>query len=521
MALYHKHRPQTFDSVIGQDHVVETIKQQILHDRIAHAYLFSGPRGVGKTTTARILAKAVNCPGKKGSAEPDNESECAKEINESRCIDVIEIDAASHTGVDNVRQNIIENAQFKPTNCKKKVFIIDEVHMLSTAAFNALLKTLEEPPEHVLFILATTELQKLPATIVSRCQRFAFKKVPNQIISKYLESVAKKEDITIDADVLLRIAKKSDGCVRDAVSLFDQLASIGKKKITLEDTELTLPSSPLDKQLSFLSFLLNKDSQKALQTIHEVTENGIYMERFLEELIELMRYMMIYFVDPSFVKAELDIDQGQYTEFKRLAGMTNTQACIELLDLFMKRKNQISSSPIPELPLEMLVVEYCADMPASNPVSDPVKIDAPASRAETTQKIAPYETPKAEKNYENPGGKKETPRSSEKVAKQTVVSAWPKIVSEVEKAYPSLGSLLKIVELQDVQGIDVLVSTEYSFHKEKLSENSCKAKIEDIIEKILGQRLMLQVHLNEAADAKRSNTDLQELASAFGGDLIN
>ncbi len=511
MALYHKHRPQTFDSVIGQDHVVLTIKQQILHDTIAHAYLFSGPRGVGKTTTARILAKAVNCPRKKGSAEPDNDSECALEINESRSIDVIEIDAASHTGVDNVRQNIIENAQFKPTKSPKKVFIIDEVHMLSTAAFNALLKTLEEPPEHVLFILATTELHKLPATIVSRCQRFAFKRVPNQIIADYLKTIAKKEDIEIDAEALLRIAKKSDGCVRDAVSLFDQIASIGKKKISAEDTALTLPNSPLDLQLSFLLAILNHDAKKGLESIHDIVESGVYIERFMEELIELARYLMIYFVNPAFVKSEMDTDETQYAIFKQLSEHCDIHSCVKLTDLLLKRKNQISSSPVPELPLEMLVIEWCDVLPAashlkSTPDSAP---EAPVAQ----EKITPES--KAEPRKEN------KPASSKKVDTQAVMSVWSKILGEVEKAYPSLSSLLKMVELQDVRGTEIFVSTQFAFHKEKLSEYSCKAKIEDIMEKILGERLQLQVYLNEAAEKKQAGGDLQELASAFGGEIIN
>ncbi len=173
MALYHKHRPQTFQDVIGQDHIVKTLSNQVTGDNVAHAYLFSGPRGVGKTTLARILAKAVNCPDRKEETdEPCNKCEFCKEISTSRSIDVIEIDAASHTGVDNVRENIIDNARFKPTKSKYKVFIIDEVHMLSTSAFNALLKTLEEPGSHVIFILATTELHKLPETIISRCLAF-------------------------------------------------------------------------------------------------------------------------------------------------------------------------------------------------------------------------------------------------------------------------------------------------------------------------------------------------------------
>ena len=215
MALYLKYRPQDFSSIIGQEHIVKTISNQIIHNKINHAYLFSGPRGVGKTTLARVIAKAVNCENRQDkNFDPCNQCSSCQEITHSRAIDVIEIDAASHTGVDNVKENIIDNVQFKPTKSKYKVFIIDEVHMLSTSAFNALLKTLEEPPEHIIFILATTELHKLPATIISRCQRFAFKKIPHETMNKHLENIAKAEKIKITKEVLERIINNSN------VSLF-------------------------------------------------------------------------------------------------------------------------------------------------------------------------------------------------------------------------------------------------------------------------------------------------------------
>src|SRR3990167_8442184 len=226
MALYHKYRPQKFADVIGQDHIVKTLSQQIVSNTLAHAYLFSGSRGLGKTTVSRLLAKAINCTSRvEGSAEPCEQCTMCIAITNSRSIDVIEIDAASNTGVDNVRENIIENVQFQPTQAKYKVFIIDEVHMLSTSSFNALLKTLEEPPSYVVFILATTELHKLPDTIMSRCQRFDFKRLSSGDLKKQLEKIAKLEGVSIEPEVIQKIIHKSDGCDRDAVSILDQLLS--------------------------------------------------------------------------------------------------------------------------------------------------------------------------------------------------------------------------------------------------------------------------------------------------------
>src|SRR3989338_10226564 len=206
MALYHKYRPQKFADVIGQDHIVKTLSQQIVSNTLAHAYLFSGSRGLGKTTVSRLLAKAINCTSRvEGSAEPCEQCTMCIAITNSRSIDVVEIDAASHTGVDNVRENIIENVRFAPAVLKKKIFIVDEVHMLSKGAFNALLKTLEEPPAYVLFILATTELHKVPETIVSRCERYDSTTIPAEQIIERLKMIAKAERVKVDVAVLGRL----------------------------------------------------------------------------------------------------------------------------------------------------------------------------------------------------------------------------------------------------------------------------------------------------------------------------
>ena len=225
--LYRKYRPQTFKEVVGQNHIKTTIQSELESGKIAHAYLFSGPRGLGKTTMARLFAKAVNCLNRKeGESEPCNVCDACKEVIEAKSLDVIEIDAASHTGVDNVRENIINNSRFTPTSRKYKVFIIDEVHMLSTAAFNALLKTLEEPPAHAIFILATTEIHKVPQTIISRCQHFDFRKVSENDIFKRLSLIVTQEGKSVDKSVLESIAYYAEGCIRDAESLLGQILSL-------------------------------------------------------------------------------------------------------------------------------------------------------------------------------------------------------------------------------------------------------------------------------------------------------
>lgn len=534
MALYHTHRPQNFDSVIGQKHIVETIQNQILQNKVAHAYLFSGPRGVGKTTTARILAKAVNVPLIKGTPEPDNNDPIAIEINEGRCIDVIEIDAASHTGVDNVRQNIIENAQFKPTKCAKKVFIIDEVHMLSTAAFNALLKTLEEPPEHVLFILATTELHKLPVTIVSRCQRFQFKKVPQDIMAEHLQTIAKAEKVEIDAEVLKRIANKSEGCVRDGISLLDQVLSSGSKKITAEDVAFVLPKTHTESQIAFLSALIKKDTAGSFDVLSQIAEQGIHIQLFAEDVLHLARAIMVSQVDASFIERELDLGQDQLTTFKACAEAIQPTELVRLIDLLLKRAAQIKSSPTPELPLEMLIIEWTG----SSITTKPLEKTAPAPVAAKTPEPTPppvqetkveepvmveeaiIEEPTPEPVVEAKPEPKPTPAPTGDVSFNDLKSKWNSIIQSIEKEYPSLGFIFKTITLTELTGNTILLNAQYSFHQEKLSETECAHNVETMIEKIMGVPLRIKVILTDATASAAQNNELTELTSAFGGEVV-
>ena len=253
--LYRKYRPQNFKEVVGQNHIKITLENEIKTGKTAHAYLFCGPRGVGKTTMARVIVKTINCLNRKDSdSDPCNECEICKDITAGRSLDIIEIDAASHTGVDNVRENIIANARAVPSRCKYKVFIIDEAHMLSISAFNALLKIIEEPPVYVMFILCTTEAHKIPVTIISRCQRFDFKRISVNDLVKKLNYIIKKEDIKVDKSVLEMIARQSGGHMRDAESLLGQIVAIGGKEITQEEADLVIPRNDLNEVINFVDF---------------------------------------------------------------------------------------------------------------------------------------------------------------------------------------------------------------------------------------------------------------------------
>ena len=289
-ALYRKYRPRSFSEVVGQKNVVKTLKNQISENHISHAYLFTGSRGTGKTSCAKILAKAVNCLNPV-NGDPCNQCEICKGINDESIYDVTEIDAASNNGVDNIR-DLRDNTAFSPAAAKYRIYIIDEVHMLSGAAFNALLKTLEEPPAHVVFILATTEVHKLPATILSRCQRFDFGRIAAEDIAERLTEISEKESISITKDAALMIAKLSDGAMRDALSLLDVCAASGKEI----DERAVLDAAGMSgrEYLERLAdAIVNKDSEKALTVTAELYEKSKDMARLCGELIEYFRNIML------------------------------------------------------------------------------------------------------------------------------------------------------------------------------------------------------------------------------------
>lgn len=531
MALYHKHRPQSFSDVIGQDHIVKTISNQIAGDNVAHAYLFSGPRGIGKTTIARVLSKAVNCTDRKeDKPEPCDKCESCTEITSSRSIDVIEIDAASHTGVDNVRENIIENARFKPTKSKYKVFIIDEVHMLSTSAFNALLKTLEEPPAHVIFILATTELHKLPETIISRCQRFDFKKVGFDEMGKHINKIAKSEEVKIDKDVVERIVNKSDGCVRDAISLLDQIMASGEKQITAENSSLILPTVNVEKNLEFITAVVEKNAEKAIEILNQLVEDGSNVNYFNNDVVEMLRVMMVSKTNANISGLGLDLSDKVRKELKKLNDKIEYSDIVTLLDLFMTRGGQIKTAPLPQLPLEMAVIEYCQSSEFGVRSSkDNDENDGDKPKTEKKTKKTPEEERRSQEEI-TVDTKVEKKTITEKVKNLVTKNVdftlddtkdkWNDFMRKVENEKKSLSFVLKMTEIKDLEGNTLILCTDFSFHRDKLMENVNKKDLEEMLTTIMGSKMQLSVILSEKSEAKEESNELKELASSLGGEII-
>lgn len=380
-----KWRPQLFEDVVGQEHITSTLKNAIKEKRIAHAYLFTGPRGVGKTTTARILAKTLNCENSKNS-EPCNECEMCKSIQNSQLIDIIEIDGASNRGIDEIR-TLRDSVKYAPTRGKYKVYIIDEVHMLTKESFNAFLKTLEEPPEHIIFIFATTDVHKVPLTIISRCQRYDFRRIQLDKIKETLKMIADEEKIAIDDKTLTIIAKKADGALRDAESYFDQVVAFSKGKIDAELVSQML--NLIDEEIYFniSDAVIEKDFKVVFQTSEKIYENGWDFTDFADGLIEHFRNILSVMITNSTSAIETaDIYKNRYLECKDKFSESDI---LRLLNFLSKSQQELRFSQNQKLKIEIIlshlialessksISELISEVNSSNPELD--KLNEPTA----------------------------------------------------------------------------------------------------------------------------------------------
>ena len=362
--LYRKWRPQTWDDVVGQKHVVHTLKNALTSGRIAHAYLFSGPRGTGKTSTARILAKAANCSAEEMAARPCNQCPRCKAVNEGRYLDLIEIDAASNTSVEDVR-DLRERVPFAPGDGRYKIYIIDEVHMLSTAAFNALLKTLEEPPAHAIFILATTEAHKIPATVVSRCQRHEFRRLGVEEIAAQLEEMVKVEGLQAEREALEAVARQATGSMRDAISLLDQLGSMGET-ITLQRTLEILGSTGSETVQQLAACIARKDAAEGLQIIHRATDSGADSRQFARQVVDYLRgVLMADSGNVDLVEATLETRAAM----KDLSAKMDPATLYRAIRAFSHAAADLRSGWRPQLPLELALIDSILEPAATEAVA--------------------------------------------------------------------------------------------------------------------------------------------------------
>lgn len=505
--LYRKYRPQTFTDVYGQAHIKRTIQNEIQMDQISHAYLFCGPRGVGKTTMARLVAKAANCLNRvEGSFEPCNTCDACVELMEGRSLDVIEIDAASHTGVDHVREYIINAARFVPNSRKYKIFIIDEVHMLSTAAFNALLKILEEPPEYVKFVLATTEIHKILPTIISRCQRFDFKKIDSQNLRNRLQLLVESEGKKVDDAVYNIIIKNADGCLRDAESLLGQILILDEKHITLEQVELVLPVTNYRLVDTLVAYIANKDIKGAITMINTMVQDGINLEQFTRDFVEYVRKILLYSIHQTYGEFALDLDELLQQKIKEWAEVFDITHLLTIIDVFLKTLTDLKTSPIIQLPLELAVVAVLDGSVVTTQSNINIQKQLPsqqvstrvttcASETKAPQVPVPEQTA-VEQDTHVKEPEEQQPQSMAIVGNisfDTIIGKWGNFTNKIQQDNYSLSCVLSAAVPREVQGSKLILACKHKFNIEKLHEVKSKGILEQALSEIYGVTLIINV----------------------------
>lgn len=551
--LYRKYRPTKFSETTGQRHVVRTLSSAIKNNRVGHAFLFTGPRGIGKTTLARIFSKTVNCldpqksKEKEIAVEPCNKCENCEKIMGNKAMDLIEIDAASHTGVDNIRQ-LKEGINLPPIGLKYKIHIIDEVHMLSIGAFNALLKTLEEPPAHAIFILATTELHKVPETIISRCQRFDFHRLTQNQIVERLRQIAKSEKVEVEDEALENIALESEGGMRDAESLLGQIISFEDKQITAQEVSQILGTSSRKNVLDFLTTIAKNDSVSAINLINKLQNEGFNLRNFNKQLLVLFRSCLIAKINPdSFPKIITNLTKEQLKTINSIAEKTALSSILKLTELFQKSLSRFKETSIPQLPLEMAIIEYYLLFTDSKEIEkNDLSLDKIKQKKNSPEKIIPEIEIEQEKKYleaeknqiEKPIQEKIPEEKSSikkdkkelKISLSDIIEKWSNLIDEVKPFNHSIHAFLKNCAPAGIIENKLYIKTRYDFYKDKLNEAGNKLTVQDALAKITKEKMQIlvvtekeaeKINFNENQEKIEEKNILHNAMQMIGGRLVD
>jgi DNA polymerase-3 subunit gamma/tau len=536
-SLSQKYRPQTFADVTGQAHVTDTLAKEVASGKLGHAFLFCGPRGVGKTTTARIFAKALNCLNPK-DGEPDNSCERCVAANEGRQIDLIELDAATHTGVETVRESIIEHVRFAPMGGARKVYVLDEAHMLSSASWNALLKTLEEPPAYAFFILATTEWHKVPATIVSRCQRFEFKRVQDNVMLDRVNLLAKEEGWKLADEVGKLIVSRADGCVRDAETLLGQLGGLGEKNITLDVAQLVIPPGHMPAAAGLVGFWARRDHVGAMQEAQRLTDEGLPLLPLFDDLVTVIRKLLVASADSSLADKWSKGTEDERSMVPLIGAFQPGELNDIALLLFERRKDAKSGiDPLFALQLAGTIVAGSLLRNAASVISSeaerPPKVSPlpPVGRKdESIVKPAPEPAPvpKAQEktNEPEPVAPSVAIQSDAPAAIELnqVRMKWAAIIRAVDEINHSLPFILKISKPEMIQGNTVVIRFQYGFHRDKIIADPRNRKtVEEAVRKVMANDTLLIdgiIGEDTAVAEQRSQDIVGNILKAFGGSVV-
>jgi DNA polymerase-3 subunit gamma/tau len=489
-ALYRVWRPKTWDEVTGQDHVIQTLRNAVKGERVAHAYLFAGPRGTGKTTTARLLAKAVNCLAENPADRPCNHCSICEAINEGRFLDLIEIDAASNTSVDDVR-DLREKINFSPNEGRFKVYIIDEVHMLSTAAFNALLKTLEEPPAHAIFILATTEVHKIPATVLSRCQRHEFRRLPVSTIIEYLSQMIGREKMEVDADAIEAIARQATGSLRDAISLLDQLTSTGER-VTLEMAQAVLGTVAGEAVRLVAQAIVDHDVSAGLTLINDALDSGADPRQFARQVVAYLRGLLLVRMGNADL---VDVSADDRRTMAKQAESLPTQLILAAIQAFGSAAAERTTSWQAGLPLEIAFVET-----VSVTSGELEKTNNPASSQTYSAKENETAAPKrvVKDAASSLTAKEYPPLPDGEISFQHVSDRWAEVLAVARRHDPRIQALLNSCRPLGIQTGTLVIGFRSDLLREKMEKGHNMALASQALQEVFNKPVGIRCILTEA-----------------------
>ncbi len=517
--LYREWRPQTWDQVSGQEHVVQTLRNAVRRERLAHAYLFAGPRGTGKTTTARLLAKAANCLAESPADRPCNRCAPCLAVNGGRFLDLIEIDAASNTSVDDVRE-LRERINFAPNEGRFKVYIVDEVHMLSTAAFNALLKTLEEPPPHAIFILATTEVHKIPPTVLSRCQRHEFRRIPVAVITEYLRNKIAQEGFKLDREVVDLIARQSTGSLRDAISLLDQLVSMGEQ-VTLSQAQELLGTAPTEVVRDLIGALADREIGKGLTVLNRALDSGTDPRQLARQVVISLRSVLLVQMGEE-QTGEAGREDQQQTQ--TLAERLELEQLLRAMRAFSKATRGQPGSWQPGLQLELAFLEAVhpdrseqesSPSPIQKPGTDEIQSSGRGDAPVRQQKINPEGLPRnprpasrvaREQPAAKPPSEPSVPVAVSAVGFQAVLDSWPELLAAAHRRDPRAQALLNSSKPMGVSQGGLVLGFQSDLLREKMQKGHNLDLISEALAEVLGTPFGIHCVLIEEWEARSSAT---------------